>query len=86
MYLHVGQDTMVATDSIVAIVSRDLIDTSKDVRDLYARMRSEGKVTGNLDDAKSLVVTSTGIILSAISAYTLMRRADRLEDQFDERG
>jgi regulator of extracellular matrix RemA (YlzA/DUF370 family) len=86
MYLHVGQDTMVATDSIVAIVSRDLLDTSKDVRDLYARMRSEGKVTGHLDDAKSLVVTSTGIILSAISPYTLMRRADRLEDQFDERG
>ena len=86
MYLHVGQDTMVATDSIVAIVSRDLLETSKDVRDLYARMRSEGKVSGNLADAKSLVVTSTGIILSAISAYTLMRRADRLEDQFDERG
>ncbi len=86
MYLHVGQDTMVATDSIVAIVSRDLLDTSKDVRDLYARMRSEGKVAGNLEDAKSLVVTSTGIILSTISAYTLMRRADRLEDQFDERG
>lgn len=86
MYLHVGQDTMVATDAIVAIVNKELLETSKDVRDLFARLRSEGKVEGSLPDAKSLVITSRGIILSGISAYTLMRRAERLEDQFDERG
>ncbi len=86
MYLHVGQDTMVATDAIVAILSKDLLDTSKDVRELYARQRSEGKVEGNLADAKSLVITSRGIILSGISAYTLMHRAERLDEQFEERG
>lgn len=44
MYLHVGQDIMVATDAIVAIVSKELLETSKDVRDLYAKQRSEGRV------------------------------------------
>ncbi|MHB1610482.1 MAG: extracellular matrix regulator RemB [Sulfobacillus sp.] len=80
MYLHVGQDIMVATDAIVAILSKELLDTSKDVRELYARLRSEGRVSGNIKEAKTLVVTRTGIILSNISANTLVRRAGRLED------
>ncbi|PSR33966.1 MAG: hypothetical protein C7B46_07565 [Sulfobacillus benefaciens] len=82
MYLHVGQDIMVATDAIVAIVSKELLETSKDVRDLYAKLRSEGRVNGNLKEAKTLVVTRTGIILSNISANTLVRRVERLEDPF----
>ncbi|MCL4318602.1 MAG: DUF370 domain-containing protein [Firmicutes bacterium] len=77
MYLHIGHDTMLEIQNIIAIINKNLMDHSPDVRQMIYRYRSLGVLEGDLTDAKSLILTKDRIILSSISASTLYKRANR---------
>lgn len=83
MYLHVGRDEMIPNRSIIAILSRTLLKESEELRHLFHRMRGEGKVSGDIEEAKTLVLTDSQIVLSNISSQTLLKRSERLEEPFE---
>lgn len=75
MYLHIGHDAMIETRSIVAILNKNLMDHSPEVRQMVHRLNGDGALSGDLSEAKTLILTATGIVLSSISATTLYKRA-----------
>ena len=77
MYLHIGHDTMLDTHSIIAILSKTVIEHSPEVRQMIHRYSSGGILQRDLDEAKSLIVTHHGVVLSNISPATLHKRAER---------
>ncbi len=81
MYLHIGHDTMLEIQNIIAIINKNLMDHSPELRQMISRYRSEGILEGDLKDAKSLIVTKDRVILSSISAATLHKRANRSGSQ-----
>lgn len=83
MYLHIGHDILVPTRSIIALLNRDLLETSPEFRHLYNRLRMDGKVTGDPQEAKTVILTSETIYLSNISSQTLVRRAERISPLFE---
>ncbi|MCY0899656.1 MAG: DUF370 domain-containing protein [Firmicutes bacterium] len=83
MYLHIGQDWMIAYPDIIGLFNRHILDVSPDFRHLFSRLRSEERVFGSLDTAKTLILTDRAIYLSPISTQTLQRRVERRELFFD---
>jgi len=77
MYLHIGQDVLVAYQHIVGIFDRDLLESSTDFRHYYHRLRQNNQIVGDPELAKSVIVTPTHLYFSPISASTLWRRAER---------
>ncbi|OLZ08985.1 extracellular matrix regulator RemB [Sulfobacillus thermosulfidooxidans] len=77
MYLHIGHDMMIDAEAIIAILNKNLMDYSPEVRQMIHRFYAEGQLQGDLNDAKSLIFTSNGVILSNISPATLYKRAGR---------
>lgn len=74
---------MVAANEVVAIVDRDLLDQSRDFRHFYNRLRAQGRIYGQLGEAKTLIVTTDSIVLSSISSQTLVRRLRRRPGAFE---
>ncbi|NMP20912.1 extracellular matrix regulator RemB [Sulfobacillus harzensis] len=83
MYLHIGQDWMVPMPDVIGIFQERLLDESVDFHHLFLRLTSEGRVRGDRYDAKSVVLTDENLYLTAISAHTLMRRAERRDSPFE---
>lgn len=78
MFLHLGDDTVVALDDVISINDyrcfRSVVN-----REFMKRMREEKEVFDVSENTpKSFVVTKNGVYLSAISSVTLRKRADNL--------
>lgn len=81
MYLHIGQDYMVPTRSIVCIFDMDTATNARSTRGLIARLEQEGRVIPVFDDlpkAAVLCVSELGelLYLSQSSPAALQRRAE----------
>ena len=80
MYLHLGENTVVRTDTVVGIFDTDNTTLSKLTRDYLSRAEQEGRVITITDDLpKSFVVCredagNERIYLSQLSAATLKKR------------
>jgi hypothetical protein len=74
MYLHIGQEVMLRTREIVAIIDRQILEQSEETRQFFNRLRAMDLVEGDLNRAKSLIITDHKIYCSKISALTLARR------------
>lgn len=83
MYLHIGQDWMIPMPDIIGIFQASLLDQSIDFRHMFHRLRSEGRVFGDRQDAKTVILTDDRLYLTSISTHTLMRRALRMELLFE---
>ncbi len=80
MYLHLGQDTIVRTDTILGVFDLDNATVSKHTREFLNRAQRENRVVNVSDELpKAFVVCrekrGTVIYLSQISPATLLRRA-----------
>ncbi|GBD28068.1 hypothetical protein HRbin31_00080 [bacterium HR31] len=76
MYLHLGDDRVVRTAEVVAILDARLLRASEANQRFFERAAAAGQVLGhNLAGARSLVLTVRGLYPSPISATTLARRA-----------
>lgn len=79
MYLHLGQDTVVTTESIVGIFDIDRCTVSKKTRDYLANAEKSKKVVNvSYELPRSFVVCEkngdTVVYISQLSAKTLIKR------------
>ena len=79
MYLHLGQDTVITTDSIVAMFDIDACTVSKKTRDFLAAAQKNGEVVNvSFELPRSFVVCrekgKTVVYISQLSTKTLSRR------------
>ncbi|MGE5449787.1 MAG: extracellular matrix regulator RemB [Methanomassiliicoccales archaeon] len=77
MFLHLGNDYLIGTDEIVAIVNLDneypLGRATKDIIELGIAERKLIRI-GGVGKEKSLIITGDKIYLSPISSTTLQKR------------
>lgn len=85
MYLHLGQETVVKTDSILGIFDLDTSTISKHTRDYLARAEKEGRVINvSMELPKAFVVCAekkkTTVYISQLSSSTLLKRTGYLKN------
>lgn len=83
MYLHLGQDTVITTESIVAMFDIDACTVSKKTRDFLAMAEKNKQVVNvSYELPKSFVVcrknNETVVYITQLSTKTLSMRADKL--------
>ena len=79
MYVHLGQDTVITADSIVALFDIDACTVSKKTRDFLAAAQKNGEVVNvSFELPRSFVVCRRGgkttVYISQLSTKTLSRR------------
>jgi hypothetical protein len=77
MFIHLGRDTLVYQQQIIAIIDLDTIADSPATREYIELAEVEGRIVRVDDDgkAKSAIITDCATYLSPISSVTLMKRA-----------
>lgn len=80
MFLHLGDDTVVALEEIISI--NDYRSFHSNINKAFlTQMRQQSKVVDVSENTpKSFIVTKRGVYLSAISSLTLKKRAGNLFD------
>lgn len=82
MYLHLGQDTVVRTHTVVGIFDSDNATLSRHTRDYLNDIQRQGRLVSITDDIfKSFIVCvdesgEETVYLSQLSAATLRKRLD----------
>ncbi len=81
MYLHLGQDVVVAQKDIIAVFDLDNSSQSHITRDFLAKAEKAGRVINVSDDLpKAFAVVRRGgqdyVYLSQLSSATLLKRCD----------
>lgn len=81
MYLHLGQDTVITTESIVAMFDIDACTVSKKTRDFLANSEKNGEVVNvSYELPKSFVVCKkqgkTVVYITQLSTKTLLLRTE----------
>ena len=80
MYLHLGQNTIVRTDTIIGVFDLDNASVSKHTREFLNRAQRENRVINvSMELPRAFVVCEEKrgrmVYLSQISPATLLRRA-----------
>ncbi len=83
MYLHLGENTVVTTKSILGIFDLDTTTISKNTRDYLTKAEKEGNVVNvSTELPKSFIVccenNKTTVYISQISSRTLLKRNNGL--------
>jgi regulator of extracellular matrix RemA (YlzA/DUF370 family) len=75
MFLHLGADMVVSLRDVIAITGLKSKKSSTN-NDFIDKMRNEKKIIDvSENDAKSFIITTNKVYLSAISSLTLKKRA-----------
>lgn len=79
MYLHLGQDTVICSENIVAMFDIDACTVSKKTRDFLTSAEKQGQVVNvSFELPKSFIVCENKgervVYISQISTKTLQRR------------
>lgn len=74
MYLHVGEDVMVRSSEIIAILDKDTVNASDEIKQLLDKKAAIVINLVNDTFFKSLVITDSQIYLSPIASVTLKKR------------
>ncbi|WP_108672285.1 extracellular matrix regulator RemB [Peribacillus acanthi] len=73
MYLHIGEDILVKTKDIVAILDKQLLNHSSMMEEFFKQAgNSEVMSKGSI---KSIIVTKEQLFFSPLSSSTLMKRS-----------
>lgn len=83
MYLHLGQDVIVHTDSIIGIYDMDTATWSKHTRAFMSALEQQGHVVPLFEDLpKSCILCQQGgertLYISQLSTATLLRRSEQI--------
>lgn len=79
MFIYIGNDHVVESDAIVAILDYELIYSSKRLNEVLDRHREIDQIFGVEDEAKSIIITIDSIYYSPFSTYTLKNRDELYE-------
>ena len=74
MYVHLGDDVMIRSSEIIAILDKQTVMDSKEMQQLLERKESELVNISN-GTFKSLVITPTHMYISPIAIATLKKKA-----------
>jgi extracellular matrix regulatory protein B len=77
MYIHIGEEVLVRTKDIIAILDKDSVRTSDYIQEFLQHNENN---TENLskNTFKSIVITSGKIYLSPLASTTLKKRSMQL--------
>ncbi|KSU59107.1 hypothetical protein AS034_19325 [[Bacillus] enclensis] len=76
MYIHVGEDVMVRTDDIIAIIDRDTVQFSEELQ-LFLKNKDNHLCNLAKGSYKSLVITKNQLYLSPLASSTLKKRSKK---------
>ena len=76
MYLHIGDDILVHTDEIVAILDKKLLDSSPIFKE-FLQQKAEMTLHLAKKSIKSIVVTTKHVYYSPLSSMTLTKRSQQ---------
>jgi len=79
MFIYIGNDHVVESDSIIAILDYELIYSSKRLNEVLDRHREIDRIYGMEEEAKSIIITVDSIYYSPFSTYTLKNRDELYE-------
>lgn len=85
MYLHLGNNKMIKTDTVIGIFDLDNATVSKRTRNYLKKAEKKGEVTAvGYELPKSFVVTSSGrndnrVYLSVLSSKALRKRSGYID-------
>jgi extracellular matrix regulatory protein B len=77
MYIHIGEEVLVKSKDIIAILDKDSVHSSNYIKEF---LQHHAETTQNLskNSFKSIVVTSGKIYLSPLASTTLKKRSNQL--------
>lgn len=90
MFIHIGNDTVIHSSDVVAIIDYHLISSSTIMEELMTESLKEKRVAGPVEHAKSVMITKEMMYYSTLSVSTLKKRASmistisKLDDFSDE--
>lgn len=76
MYIHLGEEVVIRTKELIAILDRELAEHSDSFTEF---LNTGGRNVNNLSKGpyKSIVITDTAVYLSPIASATLKRRSEK---------
>lgn len=80
LYVHVGEDILVRSSEIIAILDKETVNFSQDIKELLEK-KSEIVVHLTKGSFKSIVVTENTIYYSPLASGTLKKRSSKLAIQ-----
>lgn len=75
MYLHIGNDTVVPYQEIIAIIDMATAGRAAATKEFLEMLNSKARRDSGNGEIKSCIVTDKEIYYSTISSGTLMKRA-----------
>jgi len=90
LFVHIGGNHVIQSETIVTIVDRDLVTSSTIMEEMMTGNTKKEIVFGSISEAKSIVITTDSIYCSSLSVPTLQKRASmistisKLEDYSEE--
>ena len=76
MYLHIGEDILVHTDEIVAILDKKLLDSSPILAE-FLQQKADQQFDLTKKSIKSIVVTTKHVYYSSLASVTLKKRSQQ---------
>lgn len=86
MFIYIGNNELIKTDSIIAIIDSELSNYSEHNEQLIFEHSQAGKVFGSKEDAKSIIITTDAIYYSPLATLTLKNRDALYEEMNDNYG
>lgn len=91
MFIHIGDDHVIQSKDVVAIIDYSLTSSSSIIEEMIFNQRKNRRVIETEDhQAKAIVITNDVIYFSPLSVFTLKKRANmmttlnKLEDFSEE--
>ncbi len=74
MYIHVGEDTLVRSKDIIAIINKQSVSSSNYIEEFLER-KAHSIINLSKGSCKSIVITTNNIYFSSLGSGTLKRRS-----------
>lgn len=77
MFIHIGDDHVIQSKDVVAIIDNSLVSSSTIIEEMLFNQRKNKQVVETEENhAKSIVITNDIIYFSPLSVFTLKKRAN----------
>ncbi|WP_339230802.1 DUF370 domain-containing protein [Oceanobacillus sp. FSL K6-2867] len=90
MFIHIGNDNVIHSDDIVAIIDYNLVPSSTIMDEMMTAAKQKKQIIGPKKSAKSVMITRDAIYYSSLSVSTLKKRSsmistiNKLDDYSEE--
>ncbi|WLR50869.1 DUF370 domain-containing protein [Bacillus tianshenii] len=81
MFIHLGEEIVIRSEDVIAIIDGQLIESSTIMSEfIRGQEREKGITEVSAGAAKSIVVTKDRVYFSPLSSVTLKRRSQMISD------